>query len=79
MVEPLASGDIDTDTQHPMAPMMYATSLGHCVQVSLAAGGPGLGSMWGRSRAVPMLEAAGFRHITVHESPSDNAVYSART
>jgi ubiquinone/menaquinone biosynthesis C-methylase UbiE len=79
MVEPLASGDVDTDTRHPMAPMMYATSLGHCVQVSLAAGGPGLGSMWGRAKAVPMLEAAGFRDISVHESPSDNAVYSART
>ena len=79
MVEPLASGDLDVDTKHPMAPMMYATSLGHCVQVSLAAGGPGLGSMWGRAKAIPMLEAAGFTDVTVHESPSDNAVYSART
>jgi ubiquinone/menaquinone biosynthesis C-methylase UbiE len=78
MVEPLATGDIDIDTQHPMAPMMYATSLGHCVQVSLAAGGPGLGSMWGRAKAIPMLEAAGFTDISVHESASDNAVYSAR-
>jgi ubiquinone/menaquinone biosynthesis C-methylase UbiE len=79
MIEPLASGDIATDTQLPMAPMMYATSLGHCIQVSLAAGGPGLGSMWGRAKAIPMLEAAGFRHISVHESASDNAVYSARS
>ena len=79
MVEPLASGDIDVDTKHPMAPMMYATSLGHCIQVSLAAGGPGLGSMWGKAKAVPMLEAAGFSRVAVHESPSDNLVYSART
>jgi ubiquinone/menaquinone biosynthesis C-methylase UbiE len=79
MIEPLASGDVDIDTSHPMGPMMYATSLGHCVQVSLAAGGPGLGSMWGRARAIPMLEAAGFRDISVHESASDNAVYAART
>lgn len=79
MVEPLASGDLDTDVQHPMAPMMYATSLGHCVQVSLAAGGPGLGSMWGRAKAIPMLEAAGFTEISVHESASENLVYAART
>jgi ubiquinone/menaquinone biosynthesis C-methylase UbiE len=78
MIEPLASGDIDTDSQHPMAPMMYANSLGHCVQVSLAAGGPGLGSMWGRAKAIPMLKAAGFEHVSVYESPSDNAVYAAR-
>jgi ubiquinone/menaquinone biosynthesis C-methylase UbiE len=78
MVEPLASGDVDTDSQHPMAPMMYANSLGHCLQVSLAAGGPGLGSMWGRAKAIPMLKAAGFGHVSVYESPSDNAVYAAR-
>ena len=78
MIEPLATGDVDTDSQHPMAPMMYANSLGHCVQVSLAAGGPGLGSMWGRAKAIPMLKAAGFEHVSVYESPSDNAVYAAR-
>lgn len=78
MVEPLAAGDVDTDTGRPMATMAYTSSLGHCVQVSLAAGGPGLGSMWGRAKAIPMLEAAGFREVSVYESPSDNAVYTAR-
>jgi len=78
MVEPLATGQIDIDVQHPMAPMMYGTSLGHCVQVSLAAGGPGLGSMWGRAKAIPMLQAAGFADVSVYESPADYAVYCAR-
>jgi ubiquinone/menaquinone biosynthesis C-methylase UbiE len=78
MVEPLATGDVDTDTGRPMATMAYTSSLGHCVQVSLAAGGPGLGSMWGRAKAIPMLRTAGFQEVSVHESPSDNAVYTAR-
>lgn len=77
MVEPLASGDLDTDARKPMAVMGFATSLVHCVQVSLASGGPGLGAMWGRARALPMLEAAGFRTVSVHESPADYAVYAA--
>ena len=77
MVEPLASGDLDVDAARPTALMAYATSLAHCVQVSLAAGGPGLGAMWGEARAVPMLKAAGFRSVTVHESPADYAVYAA--
>jgi ubiquinone/menaquinone biosynthesis C-methylase UbiE len=78
MVEPLATGDIDADTGRPRAAMAYTSSLGHCVQVSLAAGGPGLGSMWGRAKAIPMLRVAGFREVSVHESPSDHAVYCAR-
>lgn len=78
MIEPLASGDVDSDVQHPMAPMMYTTSLTHCVQVSLSGGGPGLGSMWGRATALPMLGEAGFSAVQVHESPADYAVYAAR-
>ena len=78
MIEPLATGDLDIDIKHPMATMSYSTSLGHCVQVSLAAGGPGLGSMWGQTKAVPMLRAAGFTRVSVYESPSEYAVYTAR-
>lgn len=78
MVEPLASGEVDADTARPMATMMYATSLSHCVQVSVAAGGPGLGAMWGSAKALPMLQTAGFRSVTTHESPADYMVYAAR-
>ncbi|CAA9300056.1 MAG: hypothetical protein AVDCRST_MAG26-4730 [uncultured Chloroflexia bacterium] len=77
MVEPLASGELDVDAARPTALMGFATSLSHCVQVSLAAGGPGLGAMWGKSRALPMLRAAGFRTVTTHESPADYLVYAA--
>ena len=43
----------------------------HCMSVSLAAGGPGLGAMWGREQALEMLEAAGFRGVRVQALPHD--------
>jgi hypothetical protein len=42
---------------------MYATSCLHCMPVSLAAGGAGLGAMWGRQTAERMLRAAGFAQV----------------
>jgi SAM-dependent methyltransferase len=78
MVEPTATGDLDQDVQNPMAVMGYATSLSHCVQVSLAEGGPGLGGMWGSAGAHQLLAAAGFSDVQEHHSPSDYTVYAAR-
>nr|WP_246389931.1 hypothetical protein [Halomonas cerina] len=46
-------------------------SLSHCMTVSLAQGGEGLGTMWGRERALAYLEAAGFRDIRVHQLEHD--------
>ena len=43
----------------------------HCMSVSLAAGGPGLGAMWGREKAVEMLGAAGFTSVRVEALPHD--------
>jgi len=79
MVEPTATGDLDQDVQSPMAVMGYATSLSHCVQVSLAEGGPGLGGMWGSAGARRLLKAAGFTDVQEHHSPSDYTVFAART
>ena len=47
----------------------------HCMSVSLAAGGPGLGAMWGREKAVEMLTAAGFTNVRVTELPHDPINY----
>ncbi len=77
MVEPTATGDLDQDVQNPIAVMGYATSLSHCVQVSLAEDGPGLGGMWGSVGARRLL-AAGFTDVQEHHSPSDCTVYAAR-
>ncbi|HVE73486.1 MAG TPA: class I SAM-dependent methyltransferase [Mycobacteriales bacterium] len=78
MVEPTASGDLDEDIKDPMSVMGYATSLAHCVQVSLAGGGPGLGGMWGSVGAQALLRSAGFADVQEHRSASDHTVFAAR-
>jgi hypothetical protein len=52
----------------------------HCMTVSLADGGAGLGAMWGRETATRMLAEAGFGHVEVTSLPHDviNDYYTAR-
>jgi len=56
---------------HPLGPLLYTVSCMHCMTVSLAAGGAGLGAMWGREKAEEMLADAGFTRIEVKELPHD--------
>ena len=60
---------------HPLGPFTYTISTMHCMSVSLAAGGPGLGAMWGREKAVEMLGDAGFTSVRVAELPHDPINY----
>lgn len=60
-------GDLD----HPIGPLLYTLSCMHCMTVSLAQGGDGLGAMWGREKALEYFRAAGFRNIDVHELEHD--------
>jgi SAM-dependent methyltransferase len=55
----------------PLAPFLYTISCMHCMSVSLAAGGPGLGAMWGREQALQMLTAVGFPSVRVETLPHD--------
>jgi len=43
----------------------------HCMTVSLAADGAGLGAVWGTQLAVSMLADAGFDDVRVAEVESD--------
>jgi hypothetical protein len=43
----------------------------HCMTVSLARGGAGLGAVWGEERALQMLAAAGFADIAVYRLDGD--------
>jgi hypothetical protein len=43
----------------------------HCMTVSLAAGGMGLGAMWGEQRACQMLADAGFTSVDVKHVDGD--------
>jgi SAM-dependent methyltransferase len=55
----------------PWAPMMYGVSLGHCMTVSLAQGGEGLGTMWGRDGVRAALLDAGFGPAATYELKGD--------
>jgi len=52
-----------------MGALLYAVSTMHCMTVSLAQGGEGLGTMWGREKAREYLGKAGFSGIEVQQLP----------
>ena len=79
MVDFKFSSDIAGNLENPFAPLYYGISLMHCMTVSLAGGGAGLGTMWGVERARRMLSAAGFRQIDLLDSPRpQNCIFVCR-
>eukprot|EP00913_Durusdinium_trenchii_P016058 g15092.t1 len=60
MVDIRAETGVAKNLAHPMAPFLYTVSLMHCMPQGMNDGGPGLGMMWGRQKALSMLSAAGF-------------------
>ena len=60
-----------SDAEHPLGAFLYAVSCMHCMTVSLAQGGEGLGTMWGREKAREYFEKAGFTAIEVQQLPHD--------
>lgn len=65
------SGRVERDVEHPLGTFLYVVSLMHCMSVSLAGGGPGLGAMWGQDMALRMLGEAGFGDVRVESLPHD--------
>ncbi|MGB0748971.1 MAG: class I SAM-dependent methyltransferase [Magnetospiraceae bacterium] len=59
------------DMDHPIGPLLYSLSVTHCMTVSLAQGGDGLGTMWGREQAVALFNEAGFTDVAVNELDHD--------
>jgi len=70
-----ASTKLEENMEHPLAPYLYSVSCLHCMTVSLAQGGKGLGAMWGKELAITMLKKAGFSNIRVLELPHDPINY----
>lgn len=66
-----ASSDLANNLEHPIAPLLYTLSTMHCMTVSLAQGGAGLGTMWGEELAVEMLKKAGFDEVSVNTLDHD--------
>ncbi len=66
-----ASSHIYKNIDHPIGPFLYTISCMHCMTVSLAQNGAGLGAMWGKELACEMLEEAGFTTIEIKQLPHD--------
>jgi 2-polyprenyl-3-methyl-5-hydroxy-6-metoxy-1,4-benzoquinol methylase len=66
-----ASSDVQHNREHPIGPLLYTISCMHCMTVSLAQGGDGLGAMWGKEMAVQYFQEAGFHSVAVHELAHD--------
>ena len=65
------SSHLENNEDHPIAPFMYTISCMHCMSVSLAQGGAGLGAMWGKELACQMLKTAGFDSTQVEQLEHD--------
>jgi SAM-dependent methyltransferase len=81
MMDIKAASALEDNVGNPMAPWLYGISTLHCMTVSLARGGAGLGTVWGEQLARRMLDEAGFVDVAVHDVPDDpiDSVYVART
>lgn len=66
-----ASTDVSGNLDHPVGPFLYMISCMHCMTVSLAYGGMGLGTMWGQEKALQMLSDAGFTHVEIKQLAHD--------
>jgi 2-polyprenyl-3-methyl-5-hydroxy-6-metoxy-1,4-benzoquinol methylase len=66
-----ATTDVNGNLDNPFAPFLYTISCLHCMTVSPAVGGLGLGTMWGQEKAQELLQAAGFKHIEITQLPHD--------
>jgi 2-polyprenyl-3-methyl-5-hydroxy-6-metoxy-1,4-benzoquinol methylase len=75
-----ASSKVEENIDHPLAPFLYMISTMHCMTVSLALDGEGLGTVWGEQKARELLGEAGFRDVRVAGVEGDilNNYYIAR-
>jgi ubiquinone/menaquinone biosynthesis C-methylase UbiE len=65
------SSQVHKNIDHPLGTFLYTVSCLHCMTVSLAQGGEGLGAMWGEEKTREYLTRAGFRSIDKHELAHD--------
>jgi 2-polyprenyl-3-methyl-5-hydroxy-6-metoxy-1,4-benzoquinol methylase len=65
------SSHVHCNVGRPLSPFVYTISCMHCMSVSLAQGGVGLGAAWGQEKAEEMLREAGFSDIRVESLDHD--------
>jgi ubiquinone/menaquinone biosynthesis C-methylase UbiE len=66
-----SSSHVEKNLDHPVAPFLYTISTMHCMTVSLAHKGCGLGTCWGEELALRMFQEAGFTSVAVHTLQHD--------
>ena len=71
MQEIKGSSHVYNNIAHPLGTLLYTISCMHCMTVSLAQGGEGLGAMWGEEKTREYLTLAGFRSVEKHELAHD--------
>ncbi|HEX4948924.1 MAG TPA: methyltransferase domain-containing protein [Blastocatellia bacterium] len=60
-----ASSHVHKNLDHPLGAYLYTISCMHCMTVSLAQNGEGLGTAWGEEKALELLAEAGFQNVEV--------------
>jgi 2-polyprenyl-3-methyl-5-hydroxy-6-metoxy-1,4-benzoquinol methylase len=65
------SSHVHNNIGHPIGTFLYTVSTMHCMTVSLAQDGDGLGAMWGEEATRDYLQRAGFRSIQTHQLAHD--------
>jgi ubiquinone/menaquinone biosynthesis C-methylase UbiE len=65
------SSHVHKNIGHPIGTFLYAISTMHCMTVSLAQGGEGVGAMWGEEKTREYLQNAGFRHVQTNRLAHD--------
>ena len=80
MVDIATSSHLERNLENPLAPFLFTVSTMHCMTVSLAQNGEGLGACWGEEKARELLAEAGFASVEVSQIEGDplNAYYVCR-
>jgi 2-polyprenyl-3-methyl-5-hydroxy-6-metoxy-1,4-benzoquinol methylase len=79
-VDIAASSRLEENFDHPIGPTLFALSVLHCMTVSLAQGGEGLGTAVGEQKVSQLIRDAGFDSVEVKHLEGDffYAYYVAR-
>lgn len=80
VVDIQASSNLEENMDHPIGPAFFTFSVFHCMTVSLAQGGAGLGTVVGEQKVTQLLRDAGFSSVDVQHVEGDffYAYYVAR-
>lgn len=65
------SSRLENNLDHPVGTLLYTISCLHCMSVSLAQGGEGLGTLWGEEQAMALLRGTGFGDIQIRRLAHD--------